>query len=84
MKNITVCNELSWLKELYDSEYQFIFMPKRNKAEFYATKANQKKDGSFRDAAKFDVFRLLKNESWIPGDDSKGVLIHLDRPIKVK
>ena len=68
----------SWIDELKSKGYQYIFMPKRNKSEFYATKTNQKKDGSFRDNSNFDVFRLSKTEEWIPGNDTKGVFIRLN------
>ena len=71
--------KFGWLENLYNEGYQYIIMPKRNKTEFFATKANQKKDGSFRDASKFDGFRLESNESWIPGDDTKNIFIHLDK-----
>ena len=72
-----------WLKDLYDNGYSYIMMPKKNRKEFFATKSQQKKDGTFRDSAKFDIMRLDKNEEWIPGDDTKNIYIHLDKPIKV-
>lgn len=70
-----------WLKSLYDDGYRYIMMPKKNKKEFWATKANQKKDGTFRDASNFDSFRLNSTEDWIPGDDSKNVFIYLNKDI---
>ena len=69
--------KFSGLKDLYDDGYQYIVMPKKNRSEFFATKANQKKDGSFRDASKFDSFKLEGEEEWIPSPDSKGVFIKL-------
>lgn len=78
MKKIKVNKEnFSWLKNLHDEGYQYIVMPKKNRTEFYATKANQKKDGTFRDTAKFDVMKLNGSDEWIPGSDSKGVFIKL-------
>ena len=69
--------KFGWFKTLYDDGYQYIVMPKKNRTEFYATKANQKKDGTFRDTAKFDVMKLDGSDEWIPGSDSKGVFIKL-------
>lgn len=85
MDKITVIKEMfGWLKDLQDEGYQYIIMPKKNKTEFFATKANQKKDGSFRDTAKFDVFKLDKEDEWVGGRDSKGIFIHLDKKIVCK
>ena len=79
MKKVKVNKEkFNWLNDLHKEGYQYIVMPKRNKSEFYATKANQKKDGSFRDTSKFDIYRLEKGESWIPGDDTKNIFICLN------
>lgn len=69
--------KFGWIENLYSEGYKYIIMPKKNRTEFYATKANQKKDGSFRDTSKFDTYRLEKGESWIPGDDTKGLFIRL-------
>lgn len=80
-KKVKVSNNFAWLKDLQDQEYKYIIMPKKNRTEFYATKANQKKDGTFRDTAKFDVMKLVDLDEWIPGNDSKGVFIHLDEPL---
>ena len=78
-----VASEFSWLKDLKDDGYQYIIMPKKNKKTFFATKANQKKDGTFRNDAKFIEVLLNKEDKWLPGDDSKNVFIRLDCPIKV-
>ena len=81
-KNIKVDEQrFGWLKSLQSDGYQYIIMPKKNRTEFYATKSNQKKDGTFRDTAKFDGFKLVDSDEWIPGAD-KGVFIRLDKPIK--
>lgn len=78
MKKIKVNKEkFSWLNDLHKDGYQYVVMPKKNRTEFYATKANQKKDGTFRDTAKFDVMKLEGSDEWIPGSDSKGVFIKL-------
>lgn len=78
MRKIKVNKEkFSWLSDLHKDGYQYVVMPKKNRTEFYATKANQKKDGTFRDAAKFDVMKLEGSDEWIPGSDSKGVFIKL-------
>ena len=69
--------QYGWLKELKESGYTYIMMPKRNKREFWATKANQKKDGTFRDNSNFDSIRLEEGEEWIPGEDTKNVFIRL-------
>ena len=82
--SIKVNKEYLWLKTLYDGGYQYIVMPKKSRSKFYATKANQKKNGSFRDTAKFDLMELSKNEKWIPGPDSKGMFIRLDKSISFK
>ena len=84
-KKLVVNKEMfGWLKDLQDEGYQYIIMPKKNKSEFYATKANQKKDGTFRDTAKFDVFKLENSDEWIGGKDTKGVFLHLDKKISCK
>jgi len=67
----------SWLNDLVDSGYKYIIMPKRNSRSFYATKASQKKDGSFRDNSNFDLYTLEDGEEWIPGVDAKGLFISL-------
>lgn len=85
MKRIKVNKEkYGWLKDLYDKGYQYVVIPKKNKKEFYATKANQKKNGTFRDTAKFDTMKLTGTDEWIPGSDAKGVFIKLDKAISCK
>ena len=73
-------SKYGWLKDLYDEGYQYIMMPKRLRKEFWATKADQKKDGTFRDTAKFDIFRLEGDEEWIPGEYTKNVYIRIATP----
>lgn len=65
---------MNWINELKQKGYKYLVMPKRNKKSFFATKAVQKKDGSFKDTANFDEYQLDKDEEW-PFD--KNVFINL-------
>lgn len=67
----------SWVDELRDAGYKYIIMPTRKSRTFYATKAEQKKNGEFRLTASFDEFNLNKNEDWVGDKTSRGVFIRL-------
>ena len=65
---------MDYINELIEKGYKYLIMPTRNKKTFFATKAVQKKDGTFKDSANFDEYQLTKDEMW-PFD--KNVYINL-------
>ena len=67
----------NWVNELKDAGYQYIIMPTRKSRTFYATKANQTKNGEFRMNASFDEYYLGKEEEWVGDKSSRGVFIRL-------
>lgn len=70
--------EFSWLKTLIKEDYKFMIMPKGNQKVFYATKdSNRMKNGKFYARSVWDEYKLIGDESWIPGKNTKGVYIDL-------
>lgn len=74
MKKIKFAKPIKYLQTLKKQGYTYIIMPTRKRKTFYATKASQKKDGTFREASNFDEYVLTDAEIW-PFD--KGCYINL-------
>lgn len=73
-----IAEKFNWINQLIKEDYKFMIMPKGKQKVFYATKeTKQKKNGDFYSSAKFDEYRLEKDEEWIPGKDMKGVFIKI-------
>ena len=50
-----------WLDELSEKGYNYVMY---FNGEAYASKTRMKKDGSFSDSSRWDVFELEEGESW--------------------
>lgn len=74
MKKIKFAEPVKYIQALKNQGYTYLIMPARKRKVFYATKASQKKDGTFRDNSRFDKYTLTETEVW-PFD--KGCFINL-------